>query len=83
MFASALPESLMGRLGKIHVGRPLTIRTRKELLQTIRPSQHRYLRADTGDLPDPPAIQDRRPLIMPLREVSAAAAVVATGTAAP
>jgi radical SAM superfamily enzyme YgiQ (UPF0313 family) len=83
MFASALPESLMGRLGKIYVGRPLTIKSRRELLQTIRPSQHRHLRADTGDLPDPPAIQDRRPLIMPLREVSTAAAAAATGSAVP
>src|SRR5499427_7114477 len=31
MFASALPESLMEKMGKIYVGRPMQIKTRKEL----------------------------------------------------
>jgi hypothetical protein len=35
MFASALPEKLMGAMGKIHVGAPVTVKTRKELLATI------------------------------------------------
>src|SRR5215510_8022450 len=52
MFASALPESVMAHAGKIYVGRPLKIKTRKELLATIKPSMRRYLRADTGDMPD-------------------------------
>jgi hypothetical protein len=52
MFASALPESVMGALGKIHIGRPLHIKTRKELLATVKPSQWRYLRPDTGDMPE-------------------------------
>ncbi|MBK5290850.1 MAG: B12-binding domain-containing radical SAM protein [Acidobacteriia bacterium] len=52
MFSSALPEKVMGWLGKIHVGRPLRIKTRKELLETIRPSQQGFLREDNGDLPD-------------------------------
>ena len=52
MFASALPESMMARMGKIHPGRPLTIKSRKELLATVRPAHRRYLRADTGDLPE-------------------------------
>ena len=52
MFASALPESLMGRMGKIHVGRPMTIKTRKELLATIKPHQWQYLREDNGDVPE-------------------------------
>jgi len=30
----------------------MTIRSRKELLTTIKPHQWRYLRPDTGDLPD-------------------------------
>ncbi len=51
MFASALPESLMARLGKIHEGRPLNIKSRRELLSTIKPSMRRYLRDDTGDMP--------------------------------
>jgi hypothetical protein len=52
MFASAFPESLMGKMGKIYLGRPIKIKTRKELLATIRPSQRKFLRADTGDLPE-------------------------------
>jgi hypothetical protein len=51
MFASALPEALMGKMGRIHVGRPLPIKTRKELLETIKPSMRKYLREDTGDMP--------------------------------
>jgi hypothetical protein len=46
----------MARLGKIHLGRPITIKSRKELLETIKPHQREYLRADTGD-----GIQARRP----------------------
>jgi radical SAM superfamily enzyme YgiQ (UPF0313 family) len=52
MFASALPEGLMSRLGKIHVGAPVTVKTRKELLQTIRPHQWQFLREDNGDVPE-------------------------------
>jgi hypothetical protein len=52
MFASAAPEWLMARCGKIYAGQPLTIKSRKELLATIKPHQRRYLRADAGDLPD-------------------------------
>jgi len=52
MFASALPEGLMGRMGKIHVGRPMRVKTRKELLATIKPHLWQHLRADNGDLPE-------------------------------
>lgn len=51
MFANALPEALMAKMGRLHVGRPLQIKTRKELLATIRPNQWRYLRPDTSDVP--------------------------------
>jgi radical SAM superfamily enzyme YgiQ (UPF0313 family) len=66
MFASALPESLMGRLGKIHIGQPIVVKTRKELLASIRPHQWQYLRADNGDIPEgapPPSPKPQR-LIM-------------------
>lgn len=53
MFSGALPERLMGGMGKIHVGRPLVIKSRKELLLTIKPHQRRYLRTDNGDAPEP------------------------------
>jgi radical SAM superfamily enzyme YgiQ (UPF0313 family) len=51
MFASAMPESWMGRMGRIYVGEPLRIKTRAELLATIRPGQQRFIRVDTGDWP--------------------------------
>jgi len=52
LFAGALPESLMARMGKIYRGRPLAIKSRKELLATIKPQHWKYLREDNGDLPD-------------------------------
>ena len=52
MFAQALPETLMERMGKIYIGRPLKTKTRRELLAGIRPAFWRYLRPDTGDTPD-------------------------------
>ena len=59
MFAGAMPEKMMAALGKIHRPRALAIKTRKELLATVKPSHRRYLRRDTGDVPEnlnvPPA----------------------------
>jgi len=52
MFASALPEKIMAKLGKIYMGKPLKVKSRKELLATIRPNQQKFLRADNGDLPE-------------------------------
>jgi hypothetical protein len=52
LFASALPERLMVRMGKIYPGKPLKIKSRKELLAAIRPQFWRNLRRDAGDLPD-------------------------------
>ena len=52
MFASAMPESLLGTLGRIHIGRPFPVKTRKELLATIKPHQWQYLREDNGDVPE-------------------------------
>src|SRR5262249_50097235 len=52
MFASALPESTMAAMGKLYLGRPLPIKTRRELLATVRPNQRMFLRADAGDLPE-------------------------------
>ncbi len=39
-------------MGKIYVGKPLKVKSRKELLATIQPQHWKYLRADNGDLPD-------------------------------
>jgi hypothetical protein len=52
MFASALPERLMARMGKIYRGAPLPIKGRKELLATIKQAHWKYLRPDNGDLPE-------------------------------
>jgi radical SAM superfamily enzyme YgiQ (UPF0313 family) len=52
MFASAVPEKMMVKMGKIYQAKPLKTKTRKELLSTIRPNQWQYLREDCGDLPD-------------------------------
>lgn len=51
LFSGVIPEKLMARMGKIYLGKPLPIKSRKELLETIRPNFRKYLRADTGDLP--------------------------------
>jgi len=61
MFANALPEKLMAKMGKIHIGRPLNIKSRKELLATVKPHQHQFLRPDTGDMPETPAADKTAP----------------------
>jgi len=58
LFAGALPEKWMAKMGKIYVGKPLKTKTRKELIATVRPQWLSYFRTDNGDLPDgytPPA----------------------------
>ena len=52
MFASLMPEQWMERMGKIYVGKPMKTKTRKELLESIRPGYWKYLREDCGDLPE-------------------------------
>ena len=52
MFAGALPEGLMSKMGKIYRGKPVRVKSRKELLAATRPSHWQYLREDCGDLPE-------------------------------
>jgi radical SAM superfamily enzyme YgiQ (UPF0313 family) len=52
MFANALPEKLMMKMGKLYEPKPLNVKSRKELLATVKRQHWRYLRADNGDLPD-------------------------------
>jgi radical SAM superfamily enzyme YgiQ (UPF0313 family) len=52
MFTSTLPEGLLEKMGKIYRGRPLSVKSRKELLASIKPQHWRHLREDNGDLPD-------------------------------
>ncbi len=68
LFASAFPERLMAKAGKIYVGRPMTIKSRKELLATIKQPHWKHLRPDNGDLPDAweTVVKSERPAV-PLR----------------
>jgi radical SAM superfamily enzyme YgiQ (UPF0313 family) len=59
MFANAIPERVMGRFDRIYLGRPLRIKTRKELLETVKPAMRQYLRPDTGDMPEGYAAPER------------------------
>ena len=52
MFAGVFPEKLLGKMGKIYIPRPIKVKSRKELLASIRPHHWKYLREDAGDLPD-------------------------------
>ena len=51
-FSGVFPEPWMQRWGKLHRPRPLKLKTRAELLRSMRPSYWKDLRADTGDVPD-------------------------------
>ncbi len=52
LFAGALPERMLIRAGKIYGGRPLAVKSRKELLAGIKPQHWKYLRPDNGELPE-------------------------------
>lgn len=52
-FSNSLPERLMGRMGKIYLGKRLRIKSRGELLASVNPRLRKYLRPDTGDTPTP------------------------------
>ena len=52
LFSGVFPEKLMARMGKIYMGKQLDIKSRRELLATIRPQFWKYLRPDTGDMPE-------------------------------
>lgn len=68
MFSGAISEKMLERMGKIYVGQPLKVKSRKELLATIRPKEWQYLRTDCGDLPEgyvaPHIVQPAEPLSM-------------------
>ena len=51
MFSGAVSERQLARRGKIYLGKPLRLKSRAELLATIRPGYRRHLRPDNGDLP--------------------------------
>jgi radical SAM superfamily enzyme YgiQ (UPF0313 family) len=51
MFSGAISEKNLQRMGKIYQGKPLKVKTRKELIASLKPKDWQYLRADNGDLP--------------------------------
>jgi len=55
MFAGVAPERILQRIGKIHVGKPLAAKSRRELIASLRPNYLKHLRADNGDLPAVPS----------------------------
>ncbi len=52
MFSGVLSEKRLEKMGKIYMGKPIEVMSRKELLATLKPKQLQYLRADNGDLPE-------------------------------
>jgi radical SAM superfamily enzyme YgiQ (UPF0313 family) len=52
MFAGVAPERILQDMRKIHFGKPLVTRSRRELISSMRPNYLKYLRADNGDLPE-------------------------------
>jgi len=52
MFAGVAPERILQGMGKIHIGKRLVTKNRRELIASLRPNYLKYLRADNGDLPD-------------------------------
>ncbi|MCY4660376.1 MAG: radical SAM protein [Acidobacteria bacterium] len=55
MFCSALPENLLYATGRLYEGRPIRVKTRAELLASIKPGYWKYLREDAGDIPQAPS----------------------------
>jgi radical SAM superfamily enzyme YgiQ (UPF0313 family) len=63
MFSGILSEKTLHRLGKIYTGKPLNVKTRKELIDTLKPKDLPFLRADNGDLPKGYIPPRRLPLV--------------------
>ena len=51
MFANALPEKLLGKMGRIHLPRPITIQSRQKLLGVLGCSIGSTCAEDNADLP--------------------------------
>jgi radical SAM superfamily enzyme YgiQ (UPF0313 family) len=52
MFAGLAPERILQGMGKIHVGKPVVSKSRRELIASLRRNYLKHLRADNGDLPE-------------------------------
>ena len=51
MSSGAISEKNLQRMGKIYRGKPLKVKSRKELIASLKPKDWQYLRADNGDMP--------------------------------
>ena len=52
MFAGLVPERVLQGMGKIHAGKPVVSKSRRELIASLRRNYLKHLRADNGDLPE-------------------------------
>ncbi len=52
MFSGLMSEKRLAKMGKIYPGKPIEVKTRKELLATLKPNMAKHLRHDTGDMPE-------------------------------
>ena len=52
MFAGLVPERILQGMGKIHAGKPVVSKSRRELIASLRRNYLKHLRADNGDLPE-------------------------------
>lgn len=52
MFSGVLSEKRLAKMGKIYPGKPIEVKSRAELLATLKPKMLRHLREDNGDLPE-------------------------------
>jgi hypothetical protein len=56
-----------GTMGKIYIGKSIHVKTRRELLASVKPSMRQHLRPDTGVMPEgqrpPPS---SKPTLIPL-----------------
>ncbi len=48
LFSGALPESWMGKMNKIYIGKPLKTKTRAELIESLRPNHRAFIREDVA-----------------------------------
>ncbi|MBK9214005.1 MAG: radical SAM protein [Chloracidobacterium sp.] len=52
MFSGMMSEKRLANAGKIYIGKPMQTKSRRELIATLKPKQMRFVREDTGDLPE-------------------------------
>jgi hypothetical protein len=56
MFSGLFSEKFLKKMGKIYIGQPLQTKSRKELIDTLKPGYLQYLHPENGDMPEPSAV---------------------------